>query len=193
MNTESRLYDFVFRATLTEEALDRAGRTDRRFQGVLENDIIDALPFNSFEDKALEAARRMALVYSAIATFENSVRDFISKVLLEEVGADWWNEKVSEKIRKAAESRKKDEERTKWHTPRGTNLLYYTDLGQLASVIQQNWDVFEPHVRSAEWAKALFDVIERSRNVIMHSGVLDLEDVARVGINMRDWLKQVGA
>jgi len=27
----------------------------------------------------------------------------------------------------------------------------------------------------------------------MHSGTLDAEDVARVGIYIRDWIKQVGA
>ena len=44
-----------------------------------------------------------------------------------------------------------------------------------------------------DWAAAIFDVIERSRNVIMHSGVLDKEDIQRLGINIRDWIKQVGA
>jgi hypothetical protein len=27
----------------------------------------------------------------------------------------------------------------------------------------------------------------------MHSGVLELGDIERVGINIRDWIKQVGA
>jgi hypothetical protein len=44
-----------------------------------------------------------------------------------------------------------------------------------------------------EWATSIFASIERSRNVIMHSGVLDIEDVERLGINIRDWIKQVGS
>jgi hypothetical protein len=44
-----------------------------------------------------------------------------------------------------------------------------------------------------EWAANIFDAIERSRNVIMHSGSVDDDDVARVGIHIRDWVKQVGA
>jgi hypothetical protein len=35
--------------------------------------------------------------------------------------------------------------------------------------------------------------LERSRNVIMHSGDLDQQDVERIGIHIRDWVKQVGA
>lgn len=193
MTDEGRLYEFVYRASLTEEALDRAGRRDHRFSSLEEADILDALPLDSFEDDVLVPAQRMSLVYATIAAFENSVRAFVAKVLMEAHGPSWWEDGISEKIRKTADSRRKDEERVKWHAPRGDNSLNYTDLGQLAGIIQQNWDFFEPHVRSAEWAKAIFDGIERSRNVIMHSGSLDLEDIARVGINMRDWLKQVGA
>ena len=38
----------------------------------------------------------------------------------------------------------------------------------------------------------MFDVLERSRNVIMHGGTLDTEDIERIGIYVRDWVKQVG-
>jgi hypothetical protein len=34
---------------------------------------------------------------------------------------------------------------------------------------------------------------KHSRNVIMHSGMLDLEDIERLGMNLHDWVKQVGA
>jgi hypothetical protein len=44
-----------------------------------------------------------------------------------------------------------------------------------------------------DWARGIFDAIERSRNAIMHSGVLDPEDIERVGVNLRDWIRQVGA
>jgi hypothetical protein len=46
---------------------------------------------------------------------------------------------------------------------------------------------------SVEWVKAVFEAIERSRNVIMHSGTLGREDIERVGMNIRDWVRQVGA
>ena len=40
----------------------------------------------------------------------------------------------------------------------------------------------------AEWSTAIFDAIERPRNVIMHSGTLSPPDVARIGTNLRDWI-----
>jgi hypothetical protein len=135
----------------------------------------------------------MAVVYAAIAAFENSARQLIRTVLLEVIGEDWWSKAVSERVRRKAESRRDDEESTKWHAQRGEDLITYTEMGDLGNIMQSNAEAFEPYVRSVEWAKAVFRAIERSRNVIMHSGTLDEEDIARVGINIRDWVKQVGA
>jgi|ERR1039458_7183566 hypothetical protein len=97
------LYDFVLRGLLTEEALDQAGRISRNCSGIDDIEIAEALSLNLLDEERLIDAKRMAVVYSAIATFENSVRDLIAKVLLAEFGDDWWVQGVSEKIRKSAD------------------------------------------------------------------------------------------
>lgn len=186
-------YDFAFRGLLTEEALDRAGRTPQHTTGMREPELVATLSIELLDDTFVESAQRMAVVYTAVAAFENSARKLIQTVLLESWGEDWWEKGVSERVRKKAEGRRDDEEATKWHAQRGTDLINYTELGDLGNIMQNNAETFEPYVRSIDWAKAIFRVIERSRNVIMHSGALDDEDVARVGINIRDWIKQVGA
>ena len=84
----------------------------------------------------------MATVYTAIAAFENMVRQFVVKILLEHKGENWWEESVSEKIRKVAESRKKEEEKIKWHTQRGDSLINYIEFGDLVSIMGQNYDLF---------------------------------------------------
>ena len=61
---------------------------------------------------------------------------------------------------------------------------------------QGNWPYFEPYFgfsNAQEWIRTTFETIEKSRNVIMHSGVLDELDVARVGMNIIDWLHQINA
>ena len=55
-----------------------------------------------------------------------------------------------------------------------------------------NRKLFEDFVYSIEWASSIFDTISKSRNVIMHSGELSKEDIERIGIHIRDWVKQVG-
>ena len=62
----------------------------------------------------------------------------------------------------------------------------------MGAIIQQNFEYFEDHIISIEWAKQIFSTLERSRNVIMHSGELSTRDIERIGMNIRDWINQVG-
>lgn len=186
------IYDFALRGLLAEEALDKAGRLSKNLSGLDDVEIGEALSLHLLDDERLKRARRMAIVYSAIATFENSVRDLLIKVLLAEYGEEWWTKAVSEKIRKSAESKMREEERIRWHRRRGSDPLNYTSLPDLESIIRNTWPRLEPYVGTIEWVASIFDVIERSRNVIMHSGTLDDEDIQRLGVNIRDWIKQVG-
>ncbi len=190
---ESRLYDFVYRAQLTEQALDAAGRRSRRLADFESAETARILSLDLLDDEHVDNARAMANVYIAIAGFENSVRDLISKVLSEEVGANWWEACVSEKIRIRAQQKVEEEAKIRWHVQRGEDPIKYTLMGDLVSILRQNWTHFEPHIPTIEWAAGLMDVIERSRNVIMHSGTLTRTDVERVGMYIRDWIKQVGA
>lgn len=183
------VYDFVYRAMLTEEALDAAGRA-RRID-LDETDVAGALSFELFDETLLRQARLMSTVYTAIAAFEMSVRRFVKKVLMDTYGEDWWDKGVSDKIRKSVDVRRRDEEKVKWHGVRGEDLLSYTELGHLPQIMQQNWEHFEAYVPRVDWATGLFSTLERSRNVIMHSGSLALPDVERIGMHIRDWNKQV--
>jgi len=190
---EKDIYSFVFCGLLAEEALDRSGRLNHLTLGSnLDKEVIDRLPLALLDEDLIVRAKRMATVYTAIAAFENTVRELVSKRLLEEIGESWWLNCVSEKIRKNAENRKEEEEKNRWHTPRGVALINYTDFGDLTSIINQNWKYFENHLQSIDWVRQIIKTLERSRNVIMHSGELENDDVERVGIAIRDWIRQVG-
>ena len=189
----SNVYEFTFRGFLAEEALDAAGRVHPHVSGALDQDIAKRVAVDLLDEGDVAVARRMAVVYMGIAAFERSVRKLITTILTEKVGDAWWDQCVSSNIKKKVESRQKDEERVKWHTPRGGLPITYTDLGDLGNIIRNAWPHFEPHIPSIEWASSVLDTIERSRNVIMHSGDLDRIDIERVGMNIRDWIRQVGA
>lgn len=191
MNTDS-LYSFVFKGLLTEEALDKTERLKKSklMNGDFEK-LHETLGISELDNEIVIQAKRMAVVYTAICAFENSVRQFISKKLLETKGEDWWNT-VSDKIKSKAESRRNEESKIRWHTPRGDTIINYTEFGDLISIIRQNWELFEPHIISIEWAEQIIKTLERSRNVIMHSGELVNQDIERIGMYIRDWVHQVG-
>ena len=187
------LYAFTFRGQLAEQAVLGTGLSTRAgMEDVNVGEFSKAVSIDLLDDDDVDTAREMAVVYVAITAFERAARRFVQRVLFEEFGDDWWARGVSEKIRKFAERRQAEEVKTRWHADRGGDPLDYTEMGQLPNIIQQNWELFEAHVPRLDWATALFGTVERSRNVIMHSGELSLEDAERVGINIRDWVRQVG-
>lgn len=193
MTDAGQVYEFVYRGELADEALDQAGRTKFAHASEIEADIAQTLSLHLLDDDLVAAARRMATVYTALAAFENSARKLVSSTMLESKGENWWEDCVSERVRKKAEGRREDEEKHRFHTQRGDAPINYTELPDLLNIIRANEELFEPFIPSSEWARSIFDAVERSRNVIMHSGELDAEDIARVGINLRDWVTQVGA
>jgi hypothetical protein len=192
MNNDAT-YSFVFRALLTEEALDKAGRDSfQKGEGLNSDELEKTLALEFIDDEFMASARQMAVVYTAIAAFENSARALVKKVLLDALKEEWWTVGVSESTRKRAESRQKEEQKIKWHSHRSDEMIAFTDFGQLASIIVSNWAHFEGLLQRQQWVQHIFDTMERSRNVIMHSGELPLEDIERIGICIRDWMKQTG-
>jgi len=159
---------------------------------ILSEEYIQSLAIDMLDDELVNSAKLMATVYTAIAAFENGARQFVVKILIEKYGENWWQKSVSEKIRKKAETRKEEELKIKWHTQRGDSNINYVDFGELGSIMTNNLELFQDHIVSIEWAKAIFSTLERSRNVIMHSGELGKTDIERIGTNIRDWVSQVG-
>jgi hypothetical protein len=188
---DNDIYSFVYRGMLTQEALDLAGRTNPRTSDMADSEVGTLLSLDALNEDFVADARGMAIVYTAIAAFENSVRSLVSSTLLENKGANWWSDCVSEKIRAAAERRLEEERKVRWHVQRGDDPIQFTMLPNLLNIMRQNPECFEPFIHDIEWAASIFDVIEKSRNVIMHSGRLSRRDVARLGTHLRDWSSQV--
>jgi hypothetical protein len=186
------LYDFVYRGILTEESLDKAGRKNKAgFSNSDAEEIRKALSFELMDDERITKAQRMATIYTGIHAFENSVRHFVATGMAEAFEEEWWS-KVPTKIQAKVKTRVEDEARFRWHGARGGAEIEYCDFGDLSSIIVTNWNVFEHILVDMEWTKATLSVLERSRNIVMHGGVLARQDIERIGINIRDWIRQAG-
>jgi Swt1-like HEPN len=186
------LYAFVCRGLLTEASLDKVGRRRRRHFGLHDAaQMKQNLSFDLLDPELLADAQRMSVVYTAIHAFENTVRKLVIKAMAESNGAGWWS-KVPERIQKSVTTRMQEDAKFRWHGARGTTEINYCDFGDLSSIMVTNWSVFEPVVANLEWAKAVLSTLEKSRNIIMHGGILAKEDIERVGMNIRDWIRQTG-
>jgi hypothetical protein len=189
---DTKVAGFILRGLLVSESLEQLQVVKGRTGELTFADIASKVSIKSLDQELVNEALKMSAVYIAIASFENTVRELILSHLLEEKKADWWNTCVSNDIRKRAEQKMKEEQQIRWHQARGLNPIYFTELKDLTSIIQQNWPSFEPLLHDMDWVRALIRSIERSRNVIMHSGQLAIDDVERIGMNIRDWIRQVG-
>ncbi len=186
------LYDFVYRGVLTEESLDKVGRRTRRSFGPEDAEKVRAaLSFELLDSERVVGAQRMAIVYTALHAFENSVRHFVSTAMAEEHEEVWWS-KVPTKVQNKVKGRIEEEAKFRWHGARGGADIEYCDFGDLSSIIATNWPVFEDVLTDLEWAKATLSVLERSRNIVMHGGQLERQDLERIGVNIRDWVRQAG-
>ncbi len=191
MNPIEDTYRFVFQGQLTDAALDRAGRKKRHDLSFDAETLRKTLGVDVLDTEFVASAERMSLVYVTVAAFENSARELVTRVLLEAEGEDWWDKCVSERIRSDAKKRMEAEQQVRWHVQRGGSPIKFTMLPNLANIIANNLDKFEAYLPDIEWVKSVFEVVERSRNVIMHSGVLSDRDMARLGSLIRDWNSQV--
>lgn len=189
---DADLYSFVYRGVLTEQALDKVGRVRRDHFGAEEARAIQrSLSYDFLDPDLLSLAQRMSVVYAAVHAFENSVRLLVTKAMAEKHGESWWD-KVPERIRKSSKTRMEEDAKFRWHGARGASEVNYCDFGDLSSIIVTNWDVFDDVLGSLEWAKATLNSLEKSRNIVMHGGGLSKEDIERIGMNIRDWIRQAG-
>ena len=89
-------------------------------------------------------------------------------------------------------TRQEKEGRNRWHARRGAAEIYYTDFGDLSSLIQNNWADFEDLFPDVNWVVTRLTELEASRNIVAHNNLLDRREVERIKIYLADWIMQVG-
>jgi Swt1-like HEPN len=147
----------------------------------------------SFSETARAQARFMGAVYELLYCLENSIRELVESTLKEALGADkWWEEGVGSSIRNAAEKRRDDDAKARWHGPRGDSLLSYVDFPQYADIILAQWAHFEALLGDESWVRYYFEELNRTRRALAHTGRLTEADVERMEVRVRDWLRVVG-
>lgn len=152
---------------------------------------IGLTPFlNTFD---LDNARKMSELYQILHCWENSVRHFIEKILLKEMGNDWWEKVKNSDLERKLTERKAKEDKLKWISNRGSNSpLFYLDWGDLVKIIKKKETWFLPYVNDIQFIEHRLDELERLRNVIAHNGSLpDQNDIDRIVVHFNDWCKQL--
>jgi|WetSurMetagenome_2_1015567.scaffolds.fasta_scaffold401075_1 hypothetical protein len=144
-----------------------------------------------FEFEIVKDAQKMAAFYMIYYCMENSIRNFVSQRLEEIHGEDWWINQVSGTIRAEIEKRKKDEQESGM-TARSDDPLAYTFFGELSDIINQNWIDFADTLKSQKAVSRVLSSFNKIRNVIAHSCILQEDEILRLRLLVRDWIRIQG-
>lgn len=183
---------FTLKSAAIRADLDRV--SDEHNLVKLKSDVeraTDALiaPHLSQIDYAIRAsAIRMAEFYQLFYMLENDIRQFVSSILYDTYGKDWWTSHVPENVRTYAKTNK-DKENKEGLPPRSKSLTDYLTFGHLGEIIKTNWDVFGGLFPNCE-IERLEKVVSRlniARGPIAHCGYLPEDEVVRLKLAMRDW------
>lgn len=143
--------------------------------------------------QTLTDAKEMTITYAELYVFENSAREVIRRVLSRKFGTDWWDSEVKKKIKDKAQSRMDTEDRNAWHGRRGSHPIYYSDIPDLLSIIQRNWNHFKDIFPDPNWVMVRLNEIALSRNIVDHHNPLQKKDRQRLSIYLKDWHDQISA
>ena len=189
----SHLRSWLFKGLAAESVLNDLERDGLAVRAT--NDAGAAQRVISLEDFSApirRAAMQALAPYLAFFCIENSVREIVLDRLSENHGSAWWESSVSSAIKGRVSSRQDQEGVKRWHIRRGEHEIYYTDFGDLRSIIQSNWKDFEDLFPDQNWVTSRLDELEASRNIIAHSNVLDQREIDRIRLYLQDWTRQVG-
>lgn len=189
---KANLSDFMFRGLLTKHAI-----RDMQAVGQLREPIGDAQERGDIDlmapvsESIRSGSLYMQRCYRLLFVLENVVREFVREVLEELDQEQWFENRASLAMKKKVEDRKTTEAKNQWHTGRNAHPIYYLDFGDLALLIQSHWNDFKDLLPTQSWAVSRLQDAERSRNVIAHTNVLSDEEVIRLEMHVRDWVRQV--
>lgn len=178
-NTHTKIREIKIKSKSTSKTVDL------KIQGIPKN-----IPF--LEKKTIQNCKKMSETYQLFYLLENSIRSFILSILQSEYQSeDWWNTRVRQKIKDAVVIRTKKEKENRWHAQRGGHYIHYTDFRNLKEIIVDNWGIFKRFFPDQSWIISRLKELELSRNIIAHNNPLPQDEVSRIKLYLKDWIKQV--
>jgi len=143
------------------------------------------------DNQMFNAANNNAEIYPVVYLFENSVRNFVVAVMKKNYGNDWWTEKVEKvntRIRDNVNIRRLAEKESPWHSKRGADPIYYTDIEDLEKIINTYSKDFRKILKGKfEHVIVWIDEIEKTRNILAHNNLVAKKDRERLTVFARDW------
>lgn len=187
------LKGFIFNGLLAKHAIK-----DMQASGIVHApDVADTQRaetdlFASVQELIRTNSLHMQYAFRLLFALENTVRELITSRFYDADGAAWFDIRATAPMKTKVQNRRDTEQKNQWHAGRNQDPIYYLDFGDLAKLIINHWSTFEDLLPNQAWVQGRLDDAERSRNVIAHTNVLPSDEVSRLEMYLRDWIKQIG-
>jgi len=153
-----------------------------------------------FDSTRVEASGKFVgrSVYWKLYYIENAFRVIINSVLSVQIGPDWWDTAVDEKIRKDAERFKRDYLSRPWHAAPGSHGIYYVHLRDLVEIMRANSNLFLLIIPEIDQWMARIEQLRLPRNIVGHMNYPSHIDRQRINVIYADcrelveWLRSSG-
>lgn len=169
-------------------------KSNKKKEGIEDKDIIiDPLLTKA---KVKEGCYQEYL-YRTFYAFENSIREFVDRLMKVEYGNNWWDKTAKPEIKKKYKQRIKDDDNNPWLQKRSSRKLDYLDLTDLKffvrKAVQKSKDIIPDILPSLNWFEVLVDEVSKCRNIFCHMSKLDNENRVMVENRYSQWKKQIEA
>jgi hypothetical protein len=126
--------------------LERKGSVNlQQFSGGTFLIKLTALGFQTLQNAISDAALVMSSAYRILFVLENRLRQLIQSTMRSKYGSDWWNNHISDGIKRKVDDMRRDELVLGWQVSASNNNSEYLHFDHLEKVITTNWKgVFEP-------------------------------------------------
>ncbi len=189
METEDKIRLFVLANSIAEKELDKL---ETNIDCNLGRDIIKEYPqkdyYLQFDSIFRKEAKEMAEHYEVFYCLEKSIRSLVVQLMNEKYGNKWWDEKVSEEIKKNVDLNIKREEESGF-TQRSELKIDYTTFGELGNIVSNNWAAFSDLFRNERAFRKIMTNLNLLRGPIAHCCPLAADEVARLEITVKDWFR----
>lgn len=133
-------------------------------------------------------AAEMGLHYEVFYSLENTIRQHITEILSAEA-EDWWTTTyIPGQIKKDCEKRRKTEIESGM-TPRSTDLLAFSNFGELSEIIKINWSIFSQTYSNVKAVEKVMGTLNSLRLPIAHCSPLAEDEVVRLKLAVRDYFR----
>jgi hypothetical protein len=130
----------------------------------------------------------MVPVYQILYTLENSIRQFIARVLKAKHGEKGWDKLATTDLKRTYDKHTRSEEVNAWHQRRSKNPIDYLDFVQLPVLVRAAQADFVPMFFKTEaWFQNFVEEIYQSRCVVCHMNPLTQTNVDYVGVRFNHW------